>query len=392
MNSTFCDRDEPIRAICDLTTNALLNVYGEAGIGKSRLLQEAKLNLERDAPSTLVLIIDIEPLGQTATDRPAALLQALIHQAEGKLKSSGQNNEQTAESIVSQLNELAAHTSVYLMFDTTEVLQDDAEFWDWLHLYITEPLVIEGKVKQIYAGRIPVPWRRFELRRAVRLLPLGPITPEETIKAWIIEVLQQTNPMIQGPEMLDQLADLVLDFSFGHPLLSKELALYIARHWPISQPFEQFRKTLCEQRIVTFVNSDLFQGIDSLWREILWWISVLDWFDSTILQQYIKRVMPELEEKPDYFFIREVARLRTHNRVVWQEQQGERLHGLIKNIVRQCLKTVDKDRYERACLAAAETFQSIAAEFSEEASYAQQFKNEAERYRQQLSTLKEATL
>ena len=92
--------------------------------------------------------------------------------------------------------------------------------------------------------------------------------------------------------------------------------------------------------------------------------------------------MPELREKPDYFFIREVARLRTHNTVVWREQRGDRLHGLIQDIVRQCLKTMDPEQYRRACQAAAETFAAIAVEFSEEESYAQQFRDEAEMYRQ----------
>ncbi len=390
--STFQDRTEPIQLICDFTpNNILLNVYGEAGIGKSRLLKEAKLKLQETSPAALVIIVNIETLAHITTDRPAVFLRQVIEQAEGRLNDQYENNDQLADAVVSQLNKFATDTPTYLMFDTTEALQDDVEFWDWVHLYVTEPLVVERRVRQVYAGRIPVPWRRFELRRAVKLLPLGPIAPVEASRALIEQVLLETNPTLKGAETLSQTIDIVLEFSFGHPQLSERLATYTAQHWPAAQPVEQFKKTLCEQEVKNFIDKTLFEGMDKLWIDILWWASVLDWFDPTILQQYIERVMPEMQGKPDYFFIREIARLRTHNTVVWREQRGDRLHGLIRNIVRRCLETMDIERYKHACLVAVETFESIALEFTEEESYAQLFKNEAATYRQRWQSLEEMT-
>ncbi len=391
MSFPFQNRDEPLQIICDLASNdnILLDVYGEAGIGKSRLLQEAKLRLQKRNPRALVLILDIAPI-QSVQDRPAALLQTVLDQAGGKLCLNGRNNEEEAESIVVQLNEVAAQIPVYLMFDTTETLQNDAEFWDWVHLYITEPLVIERKVRQIYAGRVPVPWRRFELRRAVRLLPLGPITPADASRALAEQVLRKNNPTL-GEKDLHLAVDMALEFSFGHPLLSETLAVYIANHWPSTLPLPQFKKELCVQAVAPFIRQHLFQDIPAPWDKGLWWASVLDWFDPTILQQYLKKVMPELKDQPDYFFIREVARLRMQNTVIWQERRGDRLHGLIQDIVRQCFKTMDVKEYRRACLAAAETFEAIAQEFNAEDSYRKQFEDEAAIYYQRGQSLEEMT-
>lgn len=387
----FQDREEVLTELCAPASQSLLvNIFGETGIGKSRVLSEAAHKLKRDEPQSLVLWIDMEELVD-ADDRPTAVLHALIDQAEGRVSGIWQSPEQVAAVVVGQLSALAAHTPVYLMFDTTEALQEDNAFWDWLHQNLTEPLVVGGRVKQIYAGRIPVAWRRFELRRAVKLLPLGPITPVEASRALVRQTLLQSNSALQDAETLPQAVDMVLEFSFGHPQLSERLATYIADHWPPKQPSAQFKEELCTQEVAPFIRQSLFQDIEPPWDEILWWTSVLDWFDPTILQQYIERVMPEMQGKPDYFFIREVARLRTHNTVVWREQRGDRLHGLIRNIVRQCLKTMDVERYERACLAAAEIFESIATEFTEEESYAQQFENEAAIYRQRLQELEEIT-
>lgn len=388
----FQDREDVLDELCaPVSQSMLLNVFGETGIGKSRVLRETERKLREDKkPPALVLRIDLEKF-KDAADRPTAVLRALIDQAEGRVSGIWQSNEQVAAVIVAQLGALAAHTQVYLMFDTTEALQEDSEFWDWLHQNLTEPLVIDGRVKQIYAGRIPVAWRRFELRRTVKLLPLGPITPIDASRTLVEQALLQCNPALEEAEDLQSAIDVVLEFSFGHPLLSERLSAYVAQHWPPVQPLAQFKKTLCEQEVTTFINESLFKGMDQQWIDILWWASALDWFDPTILQQYLTRVMPELGEKPDYFFIREMARLRTHNTVVWQERRGDRLHGLIQDIVRQCFKTVDVERYRRACQAAAETLEFIAGEFSEEDSYAEQFKNEAVTYRQRLHRLEEIT-
>jgi hypothetical protein len=388
----FQDREDVLDELCTPAPDSLLlNVFGETGIGKSSVLQEAARQLrEEKKPPALVLWIDLENF-KDAADRPTAVLRALIDQAEGRVSGIWQSNEQVAAVVVAQLGALALHTPVYLMFDTTEALQEDGEFWDWLHQNLTEPLVIAGRVKQVYAGRIPVAWRRFELRRTVKLLPLGPITPVKASRALVEQVLLHSNPTLRETEELQPAIDIVLEFSFGHPLLSERLARYVAQHWPPTQPLAQFKVALCAEEVALFIDQALFADIEPPWNEILWWASVLDWFDPTILQQYIEEVMPEMKGKPDYFFIREVARLRMHNTVVWQEKRGDRLHGLIQDIVRRCLRTVDITRYRYACEAAAKTFESIAKEFSAEDSYAEQFKNEAEIYRQRLLRLEEIT-
>ncbi len=388
----FQDREEIIEAICaPLSEGVLLNIYGETGIGKSRLLQEAERNLrEKNRSSVLVLRIDLEKL-KDVTDCSIAVLRALLDQAVGRVTSTSHNAEQVAADIVWQLSELTQYIPVYLMFDTTEALQENDTFWDWLHKNVTEPLVVERRVKQIYAGRIPVPWRRFELRRAVKLWPLGPLVPVDTNRMFVEQALLQGNPALKEREDFQSAIDVVLEFSFGHPLLSEKLAAYVAVHWPPERSLVEYKRILGEQEVMVFIKETLFRGIEQPWIDILWWASALDWFDPTILQEYLKHVMSKLGNEPDYFFICGVARLRKHNRVIWQESRGDRLHGLIQDIVRQCFKTVDIDEYQHACLAAAETFKSIAAELSEENSYAKQFEDEAAIYRQRWQSLEEMT-
>lgn len=378
----FQDREDILEELCaPVSQGPLLNVFGETGIGKSRLLKEAVLHLQKEAQPLLILEVKFEALVD-AEDRQTALLEALIGQARGYISGFRDNREQLANTIVAEFSKVSEHTPIYLFFDTTEALQEDQAFWDWLHEHLAEPLVVAGKVKQIYAGRIPVRWLRFELRRVVKLLSLGPIAPHDASRALIQEVLLQKNRALEDSDTLPKLIDLVSEFSFGHPRLSEKLAEYIAQHWPSAYSAEEYRKVLCKEVIKPFIDHSLFGDLDPLWCKILWLASVLDWFDPAILKQYLEQLMPEVKDKPDYYFIREVAQLRTHHTVVWREQRGDRLHGLIQDIVRQCLKTMNPEQYQVACRAAANVFASIATEFSDEEDYARQFSDAADMYRQ----------
>jgi hypothetical protein len=388
MTSTFQDREEALKEICaPVSQSLLLNVYGEAGIGKSRLLKEIYKELEKHETSPpMVLLVDMEDLKDIPADqRKEALLHKIVEESQNRIKDIGQD----AARVVIQLNDLAKHVPVYLMFDTTEALQEAMSFWDWIQEDLVEPLVIEGKVKQIFAGRVPVPWRRFELRRTVKLLPLGPIKPYSAITHLIEENLKQANPTLHNEEILGQAIDLVLEFSFGHPGLSEKIALYIAPR--LSTTSQSISRTeLCKQVIEPFINEFLFGDVEPPWIDILWWASVLDWFDPTILQRYLTHIAPDLAQgQADYFFIQGITRLRTRNTVVWREERGDRLHGVIHDIVRQCLKTLDPKKYIKACEAAAQTFREIGDEFPEGEEAQQDFYNEAQSYEKRAKVMEE---
>jgi hypothetical protein len=360
----FWDREAALDRICVQTDQVILvNIFGEAGIGKSCLLQEAAHRLRAKYPPALVLQVD---LGQVSTsvNRPEAAVRALIEHSEGWLGGIWPNVEQVAGQLVARLIELASRTQVVLMFDTTEVFQEDMDFWRWMEANLVVPLAVDGQVRQIFAGRVPVPWRKVEVRRALQLLPLGPLAPEEAAKGLIRQVLQTQNPGLEDRKNTDDAIGLVLGFSFGHPLLSEKLAVEVAPCWPTSS-LGALGPKLCEQVIKPFIEQNLF--------------------DVTVLQRYLGRVAPALiEGKPDFFFIQGITRLRIRNAVVWRETRGDRLYGVFANILRRCMEVSTPEAYRRACRAAAETFETLAGEFPEEHQEFRQYRQEAESYRQRV--------
>jgi hypothetical protein len=377
----FIDRFKEVEEVCKPVDedNRLLIIYGESGLGKTSLLEKAIEDIKQRYPQALAFIVDFDSF-TPETNQRTALLRAMAQESGGVLNYGvWRNEEQAAGQMIARLNEVVAKRPVYLMFDTTEVLQENTEFWEWMQKYIVEPLVVEGDVKQIFAGRVPAPLRRGEVGNARKLLQLGPIGPDKEAAALVHNALKKANPDLDVSDApMEQITKLILEFSFGHPMLTEKIATYVAERWPF-RVREDAGKEICKHVVKPFIDNVLFEGVKSPWKEILWWASILDSFSADILNRYIERVAPDLiVDEDDYFFFEGIGKLKTQKTVLWRAEEGERLQGLIQDITERCFKTLDPKKYQKACQAAGETFDAIADEFiPAEPEYAERYQDMA---------------
>lgn len=380
MESTFQNRNTELETLLN-PPSSLITVYGEAGIGKTRLLKEAVVKHKQRSPAAYVLWTDLAPLSRVSSRLETSLLRLLIEEAEGNLHGVWTDEQEVVAGIVEQLREKAQQNPALLVFDNSEALQEEGEFWRWLELNLVGPLLSATNLYLIFVGRIPPPWRRFEVRQALTVLPLKPLDLEAAGNALILDVLSQFNESLD-PEAQQEAATLVNDLAFGHPLLSEKVAAYVAPRWP-PDDLEAFQVEVCRDVVKPFIQETFFANIESPWDEWLWSMSVLDWFDTTILPTYLAQLDPEkVEEKSDFYFIQEISRLRVEKRILWQEERGDCMHGVIGDIVEQCLEILEPERYRCANIAAAKTFETIAEQFNDDPFIQDQYKDQAELYRQ----------
>lgn len=342
----------------------LINIYGEAGIGKTSLLQATSRHLE-EHESALVIVVDLEEIKPPNIERPRAVLREFISQSKDMLSGEWVQVDIVARRIVDQLNALAFERTVAIFFDTTEVLHQDRDFWTWIEKKIVGPLLVEQRVSLVFSGRVPVPWRRIEVRRKLQLMPLKPLMPPPA-EQLVMETLKDAAWFNDATDSARDLAvDLILMISCQHPGLMRALADEIkTAPWP-PDDIEQHKRYLCESIVKPFIDDELFKSIpehEQEWKRILWWLSIWDWFNVTIVVEYLNHVDQALAEgREDFYFIAGLSRLRTQHTVVFQVEPegGDRLHGTIRDIVRTCFRITEPDNYKHACISAAETLEAL---------------------------------
>ena len=275
-----------------------------------------------------------------------------------------------AAQLVDQLNLIAGDRQITLLVDTTEAVQDDTGFWQWFEKCVLSPLVSEGNVLVVLAGRLPAPIRLVEVRRYLKVWPLEPLSMEDEARALVREVLAASHSnsvlddpqtMERGAKLTDELADLVLAFSHGHPLLSKEIGAFLAD--PANrEPADSLRRRVAEEVVRPFIDKELFPFRSEMarWRPLMEWASVLDWFDATVFYRFDVKMsgsqQPEIEWQ--YDFVKAMAQLRAPYAVVKWEGAGYTLVGTIKSIVASYLQAARRVEYMRALRAAAEVIRS----------------------------------
>lgn len=394
----FVNREGELKLACDQSASPLLTFCGEADIGKTSLLNAIKERILGQSPPGAVAYVDFEKLPPDQADELSQwVLRSLAADIGISPPLQQADRKWSADLLVQSIG--ACDPPPVLMFDATEKLQTNTHFWEWLERELVRPLLLGGRTHMIFAGRVPPPWRDYDVRRLNHLHRLEPLSTQDGLERQgaardlIRNVLRQGGPMATEAD-IRRLIELILEFSHGHPGLSKELASWIvepgAGRWPAPN-FDQLRTSLAKDRIEKYIASVLFKDIDADWRLILRWASILNWFDAYVLRQYLESLVAvgvllrgAYLDNWDSFFVQGIDRLRLHDAAVVWERDGYRLYGVTREIVRRCLQVTDPDGFRRASRCAGEVIQAVASEFAPDEEGFARYTGEAEAFFQQV--------
>lgn len=394
--SLFIDRKEEIKRVCEESDRpTLLNIFGEAGIGKTALKEEVK---KHRSPQTIFFEIDLSEFVTRSSlsylQICEAIVDRLIEQAKPHITGTlPRDLEDKAAVLTVKLVQLSEKAPTYLFVDTTETMQDNLQFWGWIEKNIASGLAMDGRIHQVYLGRLPVPWRRFELRRIAHLMQLEPLAVAKDGRSLVVACLQEREETRHlALPRLDAVVKAIVELTQGHP----ELTIAVTASATLMQAVTNIESgldrhalqvELCRDVVEPYVKQHFFNVDSPFWSRILWDMSVLRWFDPIILQRFAKALMRDLApaENDQYFYIDGIGKLVVQNTVVWYAEQGYQLSGLIAGIARTCYRLLYPKAYESALDAAAQTFRDLAEESEKIAGDdqvdARNFYAEAEQYK-----------
>ena len=119
-------------------------------------------------------------------------------------------------------------------------------------------------------------------------------------------------------------------------------------------------------KVREFIKSELFKGIPEPWPDILNWASVPKHFDALSLRRCLQKADPSLDAgKEDYFYIQGIQDLRLRYTLVSSDQNGNRLSGVLRDIVRTSFQLTEPEKFQRAEKAWNEVLAQLKQEISE---------------------------
>jgi len=260
----------------------LVEFYGTTGQGKSWLLAHLHAKLcfdpQSDSPRPFSVLIDLNDFPNL--EHSSALLQALaarINEQVGAeiVPSLSDKVEAAAEALGKCLHDLGSAWVPLLLFDAAD--QADDEFLDWIEEHLIYPAIRDDAVIFIFASRIRLRWKKFEVRRRVESRELFPFDRPQTG-----EQIEQ----LRGEEPAGETIAALWNFSFGHPLTTRVIYDALCRlnpHAPLDDVETREEELL--QVVYDLIEKHFLASVKEL-RDLIWDICVLRKFNVAHLREF----------------------------------------------------------------------------------------------------------
>lgn len=336
------------------TRATVLEFYGLAGIGKTILLQENKRQCrEANVPFAFA---DLAGMGTMEEGAPARLVDHLMHQLEvqsfplptrlsvardvfwrERAKPSGPKDprlQTLTQEFVHYLEKVLTRPQpIALILDTTDACHEG--FLLWLSRDVLGPLINNGTLLGIFAGRACVDEWDSEIRRMRQKYSLRPFTVKDT------ENHLQHLP--KGAQYVP-VAPEVQKLTHGHPY-SNEAVVYWLNELGIDavQVAESRTELACRLREVV-IEKYIMGELEPWLRSLLELAGIPRWFDGYVLKTLIAQFLPELDgDKPMQYYIAKIVNLMDTKLVSYE--RGYQVDRLLRQMQGTYLAILEPERF-----------------------------------------------
>jgi hypothetical protein len=383
----FIDRDWELEAV-DHRLNILrsggsvfqcvLNFHGIPGIGKTSLLEEiqrrARENVDRGR-SIATALIDLAAYGNRYRGGPESLadqmgqLEQQTHLSDTRFAFAlkafrlhptpsdpydeaawyefRQNAKQVADAFRLYVYHLAeeANWPVMLLMDNTDAAPEDV--FGWMEHEVFSPLVQTGLILLVVAGRSPVRWKPFEIRRRVLLRKLNPPETHGLVR--------------QEAAAWEHVAPNILKITFNYPpanqVVARELEQLGLPETIDETSFRDHRMTLIQRLMSDVIDKRLLAGVDADLRLVWRTTAPLRQLDVKTLRQVLPEFEPEFEGRGGNYYLLMLNRMVDTDLVEWsKERNAHVLDNTLRRFLVLDLETRDVDLALRIRSHAAEVY------------------------------------
>lgn len=351
---------------------AILNFIGVVGIGKTSLLYQILEEFQKQ--KTPVVFVD---LGKAEYQKPEEgrlsiltdILQGLSgirislrafllaksqleemyknqRDEDGNLKDDIAGIRQREEQMESVKNEFTGlltkwlhrpdFTPLVLLFDNTD--RTNSQVMDWLEESVISPLIRTDRVLAVFAGRSPVRWKRFEVRRRVLQHKLQPFDKG------------QTSTQIQKYK---KLSDKIIGLTFGHPYGNAQVAESVysletrAQETITEENFDTYRVQLMNELTNVLIDRHIMRDVPPELKQALRIISILRHFDVNALRVILTKFLsPQFGGKGGSYYLSMVARMVETTLVEWDSvRKGYAIDLSVRRMLALHLQLNEQDLY-----------------------------------------------
>lgn len=337
----------------------VINFYGIPGIGKTRLLQEIQHRAQKIVASLTdlaafrdghragpeILADQMRQIEQQVGPSEIGFQKALqafrAHPVpqdpydEAAWYEFRQKARQVADAFALFVYRYAKQPQqpVMLLFDNSEAAV--GETFDWLEYEVFSPLVQTDRILLVVAGRSPVRWKRFEVRRRVLLRKLNP--PEN-------------GRLFEKPgASWAPIAPKIIQITFNYPPANEAVVAELERV-PITdqETFDRRRPALIQRLMAGVVEEKLLAGVDQDIRQVWRIAALLRQFDVTTLRRVLPEFEPEFAGRGGNYYLPMFNRMVDTALVEWSaERKAYVLDHTLRQFLALDLETRDPDLARR---------------------------------------------